>query len=136
MVDRMQIIVHDALVRIQELFYVNTLEAPDKSTKYKSFVAALSDLVTDCQLTPNDEAQSYDKIRKAIEHINKGKTDEWLIEHGYSGHTIRKAHEQRDKKAVHDKMSSMKCRTCGAKIFRNRENTCVACSTKTWMERQ
>jgi len=106
----MQIIVHDALVRIQELFYVNTLEAPDKSTKYKSFVAALSDLVTDCQLTPNDEAQSYDKIRKAI--------------------------EQRDKKAVHDKMSSMKCRTCGAKIFRNRENTCVACSTKTWMERQ
>ena len=136
MVDRKEIVIHDALVQIRDLFSLSGMKAADKSSKYKALVKSIEELVKDCEQVETDEAQSYDKIRKAIEHINKGKTDEWLIDHGYTGNTIRKAHEQRDKKAVHDKMSSVKCKTCGAKIYRNRDNTCVACSTKTWMERQ
>lgn len=136
MVDRKEIVVHDALLRVQELFKHADLKAADNSTKYKALVKAMEELVKDCEQVETEDAQSYDKIRQCIKHLDNGRSEEWLSAKGYTGNTIRKAAEQRDKKAVHNKLFAKKCEGCGAKIYKNRDNTCIACSTKKWMDRK
>ena len=136
MVGRKEIVVHDALLRVQELFRHADLKAADNSTKYKALVKAMEELVKDCEQSETEDAQSYDKIRQCIKHLDNGRSEEWLSAKGYTGNTIRKAVEQRDKKAVYNKMAAKKCSTCGAKIWKNRDDTCIACSTKKWMERK